>query len=81
MNKKMVAPSQNMGRLNKQVIEWMGADAESDLTEDDAQKEKIEARNQLENFCHLINNIVESRLGRREHGREIGEQGCVEEWD
>ena len=29
----------------------MGLEAESDLAEGDAQKESIEARNQLENFC------------------------------
>ena len=52
-NKDMVTLSQNMGRLNKGVVEWMFAEAENYLAEDDAQKDETEARNLLENFCHM----------------------------
>ena len=36
----------------------MVAQAEKNKAEDDAQKEKVEARNQLENFCYQVKNMV-----------------------
>ena len=64
--------SQNMERPKKGVVGWMVAEAERYKAEDDAQKEKIEARNQLENFCFQVKDMVESSMGRSECGR----QGC-----
>ena len=48
-NKDMVTLSQNMGRLNKGVVEWMFAEAENYLAEDYAQKDKVGVPNHLEN--------------------------------
>ena len=47
----MAMLSQNMVYLNKGVTGWMDAEVESYQAEDDAQKESIETRNQLENFA------------------------------
>ena len=40
----------------------MFSEVESDTADEDAQKEGIEARNQVQNFCHQVKNIVESSL-------------------
>ena len=41
----------------------MVAEAEKYKAEDDAQKEKVEARNQLENFCYQVKNMASEQLG------------------
>ena len=59
----------------------MFAEVVSYLAEDDAQKESVEVWSLLENFCRQIENMVESSLEQYEQGRQVGEQGCVEEWN
>lgn len=46
------------GRLSKEDIEKMVQDAEKYKAEDDAAKEKIEARNSLENYCYTLRNTI-----------------------
>lgn len=54
--------SNDKGRLSKDEIDRMLADAEKYKNEDDKQKEKIAAKNQLEGYlfsCKQVRNIVE----------------------
>merc|ERR1711959_399629 len=46
------------GRMGEQDIERMGAEAEKYAQEDDAMKEKIEAKNALENYAYSMRNSV-----------------------
>ena len=51
------------GRLSKEDIEKMVADAEQNKAADDAARKKVENKNHLENYCFQIMNIVnEPRL-------------------
>ena len=50
------------GRLSADEIEKMVQEAEKFKAEDDAQKERVEARNQLENFCYQVKNMVGVQL-------------------
>jgi len=47
------------GRLNKEEIEKLVADAEKYKAEDDAQKEKISAKNVLESYCFNMKSTIE----------------------
>ena len=53
------------GRLSAAEIDRMVADAEKYKEEDDAQREKIVARNDLENYAYSVQNTV------REHGDKL----------
>ena len=53
------------GRLSAAEIDRMVADAEKYKEEDDAQREKIAARNDLENYAYSVQNTV------REHGDKL----------
>lgn len=44
------------GRLTKEEVEKMVEEAEKFKSEDNKQKEKIEAKNELENYCYYIKN-------------------------
>merc|ERR1712023_562197 len=46
------------GRLSLDDIEWMVKEAEKYAAEDDAQKEKVEARNALENYSYSMRNSI-----------------------
>jgi heat shock 70kDa protein 1/2/6/8 len=46
------------GRLSKEEIEKMVSDAEKFKAEDDAMKDKIEAKNGLENYCFQMKNTL-----------------------
>jgi L1 cell adhesion molecule like protein len=51
------------GRLSHEEIERMVAEAEKYKAEDDAQREKIEAKNGLENYCYgLKNSLTEDKV-------------------
>ncbi|PIK60195.1 heat shock protein 70 [Apostichopus japonicus] len=47
------------GRLSKEEIDRMVAEAEQYKAEDDAQRERITARNQLENYAYSVKNAVQ----------------------
>ena len=61
-NKNKNTITNDRGRLSKEEIERMVPEAEKYKAEDDAQKEKVEARNQLENFCQ-VKNMASEQLG------------------
>jgi len=46
------------GRLSKEEIEKMVSDAEKFKAEDDAMKDKVEAKNGLENYCFQMRNTL-----------------------
>merc|ERR1711994_557584 len=48
-----------MGRLSKEEIEKMVEESEKFKAEDDKQKEKVEAKNQLESYCFNIKSTLE----------------------
>uniref|UniRef100_A0A224XL70 Putative heat shock 70 kDa protein cognate 2 n=1 Tax=Panstrongylus lignarius TaxID=156445 RepID=A0A224XL70_9HEMI len=51
--------SNDKGRLSKDEIEKMLADAEKYRSEDEKQKERVSARNQLESYCFSVKQAVE----------------------
>ena len=51
------------GRMSKEEIELMVPEAEKYKAEDDAQKEDVEARNQLENFFSNAKDMAGVQLG------------------
>ena len=61
--KNKITITNDKGRLSKEEIDRMVAEAEKFKAEDDAQKERVEARNQLENFCYQVKNMVGEQLG------------------
>ena len=61
--KNKITITNDKGLLSKEWIERTVADAEKNMVEDDARKEKIEARNQLENFCNHVKNMAGEQLG------------------
>lgn len=56
--KNKITITNDKGRLTKEDIEKMVQDAEKYKAEDDAAKEKIEARNALENYCYTLRNTI-----------------------
>ena len=59
--KNKITITNDKGRLSKE-IERVVAEAAKCKAEDDAQKEKVEARNRLENFCQ-VKNMASEQLG------------------
>lgn len=51
----------DQGRLSKEEIEQMVADAEKFAEEDKLVKEKIDARNSLDNYLHSMRNTIEDK--------------------
>merc|ERR1712196_62455 len=46
------------GRLSKEEIDQMVADAEKFKSQDDAIRKKVEAKNSLENYCFQMKNTL-----------------------
>ena len=57
-NKHNITITNDKGRLSKDQIEKMVADAEKYKEQDEANKEKITARNDLENFAYNLKNSI-----------------------
>ena len=57
-NKHKITITNDKGRLSKDQIEKMLKEAELFKEEDNAQKEKIEARNELENFAYNLKGTI-----------------------
>jgi len=55
------------GRLSKEEIDRMVEEAEQFAEEDKVQKERVEARNQLENFAYTLKNQIsdDGELGKK----------------
>merc|ERR1711918_239680 len=57
-NKKKITITNDKGRLSKQDIERMVQEAEKYKAEDDSHKERIEAKNALENYAYSMRNTT-----------------------
>ena len=57
-NRNKITITNDTGRLTKDQIERMVSDAAKFKAEDDAQKDKVEAKNKLENYVYNIRNTV-----------------------
>ena len=62
-NKNKNTITNGNGWLDNEEIERMDAEAEKYKAEDDAQKEKVETQNRLENFCCNVKNMAGEQLG------------------
>lgn len=56
-----ISITNDKGRLTKEEIERMVADAEKFADQDKALKEKIDAKHQLENYIYQMRNTVEDK--------------------
>ena len=61
--KNKITITNDKGRLSEEEIEWIVAEAEKYKADDDAQKEKVKERNQLENLCYQVKNTANEQLG------------------
>jgi len=59
--KESITITNDKGRLSKEEIDQMIADSEKYAEEDKAIKEKIDAKNQLENYIYQMKNSVEDK--------------------
>ena len=59
--KETISITNDKGRLTKEEIEAMVADAEKFAESDKAIKEKIDARHQLENYIYQMRNTIEDK--------------------
>ena len=65
-NKNKITITNDKGRLSKDEIERMVQEAEKYKSEDEAHKEKIEAKNSLENYAfNMRNTIRDEKVGAR----------------
>ena len=63
-NKNKITITNDKGRLSKDEIERMVQEAEKYKSEDEAHKEKIEAKNSLENYAfNMRNTIRDEKVG------------------
>ena len=59
--KETISITNDKGRLTKEEIERMVADAEKFADQDKVLKEKIDARHQLENYIYQMRNTIEDK--------------------
>jgi heat shock 70kDa protein 1/2/6/8 len=57
-NEKKIVVTNDSGRLSKEQVEEMLKDAEKYKEDDKRNRERIEAKNELENFCYNMKNTV-----------------------
>ncbi|KAF2071371.1 hypothetical protein CYY_007311 [Polysphondylium violaceum] len=57
-NKQKITITNDKGRLSKEQIEKMVADAEKFKSQDEAQKEKVELKNKLENYAFSVRSSI-----------------------
>jgi len=60
-NTESITITNDQGRLSKEEIEQMVADAEKFAEEDKIIKEKIDAKNSLDNYLHSMRNTIEDK--------------------
>lgn len=58
-NKNKITITNDKGRLSKEDIERMVQEAEQYKAEDESHRDKIEAKNQLENYAYSMRNTIE----------------------
>merc|ERR1740123_1578988 len=64
-NQNKITITNDKGRLSKEDIEKMVNDAEKFKAEDDNQREKMSARNELETYCFNMKSTIEGRSVRQ----------------
>jgi len=66
-NKQQITITNDKGRLSEEDIQRMVKEAEEFADEDKAVKERVEAKNQLENYLYQVKNSVEDpeKLGNK----------------
>merc|ERR1740123_2147766 len=64
-NQNKITITNDKGRLSKEDIEKMVNDAEKFKADDDAQREKMSARNELETYCFNMKSTIEGRSVRQ----------------
>merc|ERR1712112_173912 len=64
-NQNKITITNDKGRLSKEDIEKMVNDAEKFKADDDAQREKMAARNELETYCFNMKSTIEGRSVRQ----------------
>ena len=62
--KNKITITNDKGRLSKEEIDRMVAEAEKFKAEDDKMKEKVEAKNGLENLCYQMKNTLNEEIGK-----------------
>ena len=62
--KNKITITNDKGRLSKEEIDRMVAEAEKFKEEDDKMKEKVEAKNGLENLCYQMKNTLNEEIGK-----------------
>jgi len=60
-NKQQITITNDKGRLNEEEIKRMVKEAEEFADEDKAVKEKVEAKNQFENYLYQVKNSIEDK--------------------
>ncbi len=63
--KNKITITNDKGRLSKEEIDKMVKEAEKFKEEDEKQKSRIEAKNQLENFCYSIKNQLNEQFANK----------------
>merc|ERR1711935_1067712 len=64
-NQNKITITNDKGRLSKDDIEKMVNDAEKFKADDDAQRERMSARNELETYCFNMKSTIEGRSVRQ----------------
>ena len=62
--KNKITITNDKGRLSKEEIDRMVKEAEKFKAEDDKMKEKVEAKNGLENLCYQMKNTLNEEIGK-----------------
>merc|ERR1712136_266447 len=65
------------GRLSKEEIERMVQEAEKYKSDDDAQRDRISAKNALESYCFSMKSTVEDDKEKYEHKQKEVEKVCM----
>ncbi|EDR28481.1 heat shock cognate 71 kDa protein, putative [Entamoeba dispar SAW760] len=60
--KNKITITNDKGRLSKEQIDKMVAEAEKFKAEDDKMKQRVEAKNKLENFCYSVKNTLSEQF-------------------
>jgi heat shock protein 5 len=63
--KEKITITNDKGRLSKEEIDRMVAEAEEYAEQDKAVKEKIDARNKLETYCYNMKSTLSDKLGEK----------------
>lgn len=77
--KQTITISNDKGRLSAEQIEKMLHEAEKYKKDDDARKELIESKNELENFCYNMRNTVDNENVQLSPDMKDKIKSCVDE--